>query len=57
VAYSDLLTVPPNTITGNPTPPNTDACSPSTPPRYPHIPILTAAEQAIVGSSAAAGRP
>ncbi len=45
MAYSDLLTVPPNTITGNPTPPSTDACSPSTPPRYPNVLTLNAAQQ------------
>ena len=45
MAYSDLLTVPPDTITGNPALPDTNACSPSTPPHYPEIPIPNAAQQ------------
>ena len=43
MAYSDLLTVPPNTITGNPPPPDVNAYSPSTPPHYPNVLILNAA--------------
>lgn len=43
MAYSDLLTVPPDTITGNPAPPDVNACSPSMPSRYPDILIPNAA--------------
>lgn len=43
MAYSDLLTVPPNTITGNPTHAGTSMCSPSTPPGHPDILIPNAA--------------
>jgi hypothetical protein len=44
VAYTDVPTVPPNTINSNQPAPHTNPCSHSTPEPYPHVLIFNAAQ-------------